>query len=351
MGAMKGVESGRVKLRGVGVDTAASAAFPRAWPTRLRYPIRRPSSSRVLDSKMLDRIRELPRTLRAIVRHPLNRGRELDALIRFARWQIGSRLVPGPVVLEVTPGGRLLVAPGMRGATGSVYCGLLEFEDMSFVLHVTRPGDCFVDVGANVGVYTVLAASAGAHCIAFEPTPETFRLLLENVALNGAQDRVQAHAVAVGRSTGVVTFATGTDTVDHVVRREEAAATSLRVPVTTLDATVIDGSPTILKIDVEGFETEVVHGANDVLSRPTLVALIVEVNETSRLYGSSERAFDAHMRDLGFRSYAYEPFSRRLTELESVNRNANNTIYVRDLGLVRERLASARSFRVRGRTI
>lgn len=46
----------------------------------------------------------------------------------------------------------------MRGATGNVYVGLHEFESMGFVLHVLRSSSAFIDVGANVGAYTVLAA-------------------------------------------------------------------------------------------------------------------------------------------------------------------------------------------------
>jgi hypothetical protein len=56
---------------------------------------------------------------------------------------------------------------GMTGATGNLYVGLHEFEEMAFLLHFLRPGDLFADVGANVGSYTILAAVAverGTHC-------------------------------------------------------------------------------------------------------------------------------------------------------------------------------------------
>lgn len=50
----------------------------------------------------------------------------------------------------------------MTGATGNWYCGLQEYEDMSFVLHALRPGDLFVDVGANIGSYSILAAGGSS---------------------------------------------------------------------------------------------------------------------------------------------------------------------------------------------
>src|SRR5437868_4075814 len=109
-------------------------------------------------------------TLNFITRHPLNEQRKLKAIGRWLTWQVGSRLVPGPVAVNFVNDTMLLVSPGMTGATGNVYAGLHEFQDMAFVLHLLRQGDCFIDVGANIGSYTVLAGGGiGARCIAIEP--------------------------------------------------------------------------------------------------------------------------------------------------------------------------------------
>lgn len=65
--------------------------------------------------------------------------------------------MPGPVAVPFVENTRLLVGTGMAGATGNVYAGLHEFQDMAFVLHALRPSSFFLDGGANVGVYTVVA--------------------------------------------------------------------------------------------------------------------------------------------------------------------------------------------------
>ena len=73
----------------------------------------------------------------------------------------------------------------MTGATGNIYAGLHEFNDMAFCLHLLRSGDLFVDVGANIGSYTVLASKvAGANSITLEPVPQTFERLKRNVNIN-----------------------------------------------------------------------------------------------------------------------------------------------------------------------
>ena len=111
--------------------------------------------------------------LRHVWRHPLNAGAPLAGMGRLVRWQIATRLLPGTAVAVLfTDRARLLVSRGMYGATQNVYCGLNDFEDMSFLLHYLREGDTFLDVGANVGAYTVLAsAAAGAQTYAFDPSP------------------------------------------------------------------------------------------------------------------------------------------------------------------------------------
>lgn len=93
--------------------------------------------------------------------HPLNRGARLAAIGRVLRWQIASRLMPGPIALPFVNGTYLFATRGMTGATGNWYCGLHEYEDMSFVMHSLRSGDLFVDVGANIGSYSILAARGG----------------------------------------------------------------------------------------------------------------------------------------------------------------------------------------------
>ena len=90
--------------------------------------------------------------------HPLNSSGRIAALGRVARWQMASRLVSGPIALPFVEGTSLFASRGMTGATGNWYCGLHEVRDMAFVLHVLRRGEHFLDVGANVGSYTVLAA-------------------------------------------------------------------------------------------------------------------------------------------------------------------------------------------------
>lgn len=99
-------------------------------------------------------------TIKYITSHPLTRKKKWNALSRFAKWQISSRLAPGAIVFEWVNGAKFLVKAGETGLTGNIYTGLHEFTDMAFVLHYLREDDFFVDVGANAGSYSILAGAA-----------------------------------------------------------------------------------------------------------------------------------------------------------------------------------------------
>ena len=117
------------------------------------------------------------------------------------------------------------------------------------------PGDLFLDVGANVGTYTVNAASLRASVIAFEPAHDTAALLRENVALNGYDD-VEVVEAAIGAAEGAVHFTTGLDSVNRVDDHGGAA-----VAMVMLGSVISDRTVAGMKVDVEGFEIDVLRGA------------------------------------------------------------------------------------------
>lgn len=275
--------------------------------------------------------------------HPLNAEARIAALVRVARWQIASRLLPGPVALPFVDSARLFVTRGMTGATGNWYCGLHEHREMGFLLHVLREADLFLDVGANVGSYTILASGAvGARSVTVEPVPSTFVHLQRNVALNGLGGRVQCWQGGLAERSGTLRFTTDFDTVNHVLTAGERGA-AIEVPVTTLDELVGDEIPALIKIDVEGYEWSVLKGARRALADPRVLAVIMETNGSGSRYGVSDDELVDEMRRFGFAMYTYDPVTRVLTE---AGKGEGNTIFVRDVSLARDRVREARRFRL-----
>src|SRR5258708_35195041 len=139
----------------------------------------------------------ISRSIRFIFNHPLTRRQPIHAMSRYLKWQLVSRVHTDTIVNWVS-GTRVAVRRGMTGFTGNIYCGLHEFADMGFLLHVLEPEDTFIDVGANVGSYTILASGVcGATTIAFQPPPVTAAFLRRHIDMNKPWDRVCGHQRAL----------------------------------------------------------------------------------------------------------------------------------------------------------
>lgn len=288
-------------------------------------------------------------TLKFIFTHPLSRNQRGAAFKRWFRWQTGSRINLGGSVVDFVGGTRLLAQPGMTGATGNIYCGLHECHDMGFVLHFLRNDDLFLDVGANIGSYTVLASGAvGAETICFEPVPATFQHLMDNIYLNRLVDHVTALNVAVGAETGVLEMMADRDTVNRVVSGEGYSGAKVKVPVVTLDETLAGRVPKLIKIDVEGFETLVLRGAAHTLGDARLEALLMELNGSGDTYGFNEREIHQNIIDQGFKQCSYNALTRELQLSTDVEWYTGNNLYVRNLKSAQDLVSSAQLYVVIG---
>lgn len=271
--------------------------------------------------------------------HPLARNARASAWARFLLWQLRSR-IQQEVIVPWVAGQRLAVSRGMTGATGNIYVGLHEFDDMMLLLHFLSEGDLFVDIGANIGSYTVLASGVRkATTWAFEPAPETIRALKRNVGLNDLGGRVVIHEAALGETDGTLLFTCGLDTVNRVAMTGDVSVQI--VPVKRLDNIIGQHRPVMVKMDVEGYEEQVVRGAHQVLARDSLKIIILET-----LTHEIETAFDHY----GFERAYYDPFHRELTRTER-HEDSRNALFVRDWHFVAARLAAAPLVEVLGKAL
>ncbi len=281
--------------------------------------------------------------IKSLITHPLNSSNKLKALLRFVRWQISVRINQFSVVYPFTENSKLLIKKGMTGATGNLYCGLHEFYDMGFLLHLLRKDDVFIDVGANIGSYTILAsAEIGAKTISIEPVPSTFCYLRDNIALNNIGNLTEAHNIGLAGNNGSIKFTGTLDTVNHVATNDDKDV--IEVKIDTLDGIVKMRNPCLIKIDVEGYESEVLKGACDTLMNPSLKALIVELNGSGKRYGYDDNDVHKKLITNGFSPFEYDPLLRTLSPIKTFG--SQNTIYIRDIDFVTQRVSEARKIKI-----
>ncbi|MFD1628601.1 FkbM family methyltransferase [Pseudopedobacter beijingensis] len=281
----------------------------------------------------------MQRTFGFINAHSLARKKLFTAYRRFILWQLQSSFTQKLIVKNFIGNVRFYAKKGLTGITGNIYTGLHEFEDMSFLLHFLRPEDTFFDIGANVGSYSLLASGfVGANSITFEPSLQTFNILLRNIKLNNLETKISPLQLALGRECGKLAFTTKYDTGNHIVTIDKNGNNNIIVEVKKLDD-FIKKSPILLKIDVEGFETEVLNGGKVLLREPTLKGIIIELNGSGSRYGYDENHIHQLLTKNGFLPYIYDPFTRNFTLINKFG--THNTIYIRDFIFVKDRCNKA----------
>jgi FkbM family methyltransferase len=293
-------------------------------------------------------VERIRRTLHFIFHHPISKRHILKSFTRFCWWQLQCGISPQKFFVKPFVGQvKFYARKRLTGITGNIYTGLHEFTDMSFLLHFLRSGDIFFDIGANVGSYTLLAAGyCRAKSIAIEPVADTFDILSKNIVLNKLDSLVTLINAGAGANEGTLSFTSGEDTTNHVIAQNESDGRMVTVPVLTVDSLLTDGVPTLIKIDVEGYETEVLKGMTETLDNGQLKAIIIELNGSGMRYGYDEEKIHDLLMSKGFKPYSYDPFNRQLTAMEQ--KGVLNTIYCRDINFVTGRLSNAGSISVMG---
>lgn len=297
-------------------------------------------------------MKKLKITLSFIFSHPLAKRHFFKALCRLISWQLQSAYDPSKFfVKSFIPPVKFYVRKGLTGITGNIYAGMHEFNEMAFLLHFLQDEDAFIDVGANVGAYTMLASGVcGATTIALEPVNSTFDILLKNIELNQLKDKATAINAAAGSETGTIKFTSANDTTNHVVAENEVITSeNIEVKLLTIDSLIQKNIPRLVKIDVEGFEAEVLKGMTNTLNAEGLKGIIIELNGSGNRYGYNEADIHQNLLKQGFQPYLYDPFKRTLSETPTFG--THNTIYCRDLEFIRHRIEKAPKISVLGEMI
>jgi FkbM family methyltransferase len=220
--------------------------------------------------------------LRYVWNHPANSGQRLRALLRAGSYQAQARLLHRRGLARLGERSRLWVDLHRVSAAMALYANPPDLPEMLAWRRALRTGDLFVDVGANVGTYSIWAAEHGAVVIALEPAADTYRLLRENIELNGYP--VTAIRAAAGQRCGTARFSVGLDAGNSL-----DPAGPVETDLVTIDSLIGDRHVAGLKVDVEGFEIEVLRGCTRALAERRVALIQVEWNQMSRLALGSGR--------------------------------------------------------------
>lgn len=198
--------------------------------------------------------------------------------------------------------------------SGSIYGGYFEVGEQNFVRRFLKPDDIFVDVGSNIGLFSLIAADkvgANGKVVAFEPTQEVFMRLRENVDMNSFNN-VELNEMALSDKEEVLTIKVACEGFDawssFGTPNLEVKYDFQKVQATTIDEFVKENESMrkarLIKIDVEGWEMRVLDGGEKFLrgdSSPHLLIEFTEVNAENA--GTSCKQLYNKLREYGYDMY------------------------------------------------
>jgi FkbM family methyltransferase len=293
---------------------------------------------------MLDTLRTRLNLLRT---HPLARRQQLRTLARFARAEILNRALGRSFLFRHDFGITLIVDRHLHSSRGHYFFGIHEFDEELFLIHFLQANELFIDVGANLGVFSILIARAtGAQVMAFEPSPNSASVMKAQIALNQLEDRIQVVEACAGDccSEAVIQNSVRMDN-SVILGNSVTSPDSVTVPMVMIDDIVQPTVSCVMKIDVEGFEKQALAGALKLLSDSALRALIIETREICTRFGENATDIAEMIVSHGFHPTRYDPLARMLTPADSDDGSSAhedaNTIYIRDFNEARQRLSAA----------
>jgi FkbM family methyltransferase len=223
--------------------------------------------------------------------------------------------------LTTSWGGVLLADPSRVVGASIAMTGVFDLAVTEALLRLVEPGETVIDAGANIGYMSVLLSNAvGKHgrLFAFEPHPELFSVLQQNIAVsNAAGCSVHLYRAALGARSGAgfLVVPTGFDVNDglsHMTDRHGDPRDGFAVDVVTLDDVLGESRVQLMKLDVEGYELQVLHGAAGALREGRLLHVVFE----DHAIGHS--AVASLLRSVGYTIYSLG-WSLRGPELQSAD--------------------------------
>jgi len=251
----------------------------------------------------LPALRVIGAYLRHAPEHP-GRWRLIDPAVRLAP---ALRSVTAPMVIRVREGFAMQIDGSSQTGRMLYATGEYESETSLLIQRLLRPGDTMVDVGANIGYFTILGARAvgvRGRVAAFEPMPHVRQRLERNIALNRLTN-VVVRSEALSDTPGLSTFYAGPvdDTGLASLRPLDGSSQVDVMRARFDDIWNRSDRVALVKIDVEGAEMAAIGGMTECLKRDAPHIILEVTDGYLRAMGSSADALVAHLIGFGYSVY------------------------------------------------
>ncbi len=207
---------------------------------------------------------KLLKVFKFILNEKSNKGEKTKRLIYAILWQLWKRIVRKPVVIKLDNEAKYISFPDTPMGSFPIYAKIYDSEKIIFLRKFLKEKGIIIDIGSNMGIYALLLKEKYEKVILFEPIDETADICEANMKLNGIN--YEMYRIALGNKVEEVNFEfKGNFDTTAKVKNEGG---NYKVKMDKLDNLIKKedyGNLKFIKIDVEGYELEVLKGAGKVI--------------------------------------------------------------------------------------
>lgn len=228
-------------------------------------------------------------SLKVLLKAPYNKDRFCFALYRWILWKIIKFFRLKDVKIKIWDNRFIFLDYNSFQCMWIMYNYVVDWEEFQLISKVVKSDDHVFDIGANMGFYTVWMSkfifTGKIH--SFEPALATYNRLIKNISVNNIQHIVDANLLGISNRDGKAYFTRGLDGENHIIKNENKHSELINTQ--KLDTYAYNKNIPLLryvKIDVEGFEYNVLKGADSLLRNKIIHFIQLEINITIRNSGA-----------------------------------------------------------------
>ncbi|MFA5932983.1 MAG: FkbM family methyltransferase [Microgenomates group bacterium] len=281
-----------------------------------------------------------------VLNHPNNRNTKINTLGRLLLWKFNQLFLKKTVIVNLTPEMKCLCYPDSSFGSLIIYTRFPEYEEMNFIYDYLRRDDVFLDVGANIGAHTLMAASKikNGKIVSFEPSLKALKYLKENIRINHLEALVTIIDKVVSNKDGYEKFISGKHSeIDRIGQKDDSSQVIKLISSITLDKfltlhriSFVD----FIKIDVEGAEFKVMEGLKGYLEKGKIGLILFEVNSNSKSYGYSVGDIISFLEENNYLLYSLRDSNKisRLTDKDLRSHHTFNILAVNRSKKIQDRI-------------
>ena len=273
-----------------------------------------------------------------LFKSPYNKKYPIFALKRFVEWKIIKLFKLSNYKKTIWENRKIFLNHDSFQCMWLMYNWMVDWEEFNLIKDFVNAKSCCLDVGANMGFYTIWFSKFTNDIYAFEPNSKNYLRLNKNVFANNANEYIRTFNIAVGDLNGEVSFTTNLDGENHISLKhiEENNTVDCKRLDTILSENMI-AEVSYLKIDVEGFELEVLKGLGKYIAEKKIAIIQIEINKTISNSGSSVQHLLEFISNNDLQLCSYSVMEKQL-KIELYYKERENYFLVFDINAVNEKI-------------